>query len=443
MRLPRYGGRPIARALLAGVLAGTVAAAAASALPPASPPTLSLVELEERLAVAPGVLATQAQVDAAGHEVRYRGARASGFEYFLENQFGPRSDIVTQDVNNSTLRYGQRVGVRLPLGGTRLAAQSELLDARSKERLARLEANGQQRDLYGKLRDSYIAYWQYWRQRNSEHAYLKLEAQSATAARALRRDGFWTQGQYLDFLDTLERFRADLAIADASRHAALAQIRGQIAADVAEFRPAIPDFERNCNPPVEATVSRAVAADEQAAGFAELLAATNESLGYVKHSSVASDAVLGVGTVLDTPRGVGYDVSAGLAVSIPQHNKAEESAKRSELLAQAAAYRQQRAQRIAGVRASVLAALADIASSQEAFSHDRIDVTAKTEDLREARVRLETQVTQGAAGFADVQTALADAYVAQRAAGDAEGTLYLRLNALEKVAPGACLARRP
>ena len=422
----------------------TIAAAVAPlfAADAAAERALSLPDLERRLENAPAILAARDQYEAAHQDVRYHGARASRYDYFFSNGLGPRSDIVINNETNNAFRYAQRAGIRLPILGTRQTAQVAAVEARSREELARIDARSLRLQLLGQLRDDYIAYWGAYREQKVLQKYVTLEGAFASAARALRRDGFWTQGQYLDFLDYRSRFGSEVSVQDASRRASLAQIRGIVAEDVAELRPMAPDFVPTCNPAIEATVDRAVAADGEAAQLAVLLDVTKQSLGYTKHSSIASDVEVGVGTAFDVPRGVGYDVTAGLDLTVPQHTKVEEDSARAQLVAQADSYRERRAQRVAEVRAAVLKAMEDLAAAQRVLAQDRTDLESKKETLREARVQLATQVTQGATGFGEVQTALADAYTADRAAAAGTSELYLRLNGVEKLSPSTCLPER-
>jgi hypothetical protein len=95
--------------VFASLVAGTSSVARAD-----DPPPLSLDALEARIDQAPGIRADARQIDVDIQAEGVTYAR-SGLDYVFGNAIGPRSDIVTKNVNSNAFRYSQNIGVQLPL----------------------------------------------------------------------------------------------------------------------------------------------------------------------------------------------------------------------------------------------------------------------------------------------------------------------------------------
>jgi hypothetical protein len=437
-RVSRRCARWFERRLVAILL--TVALVPASLPLPAAADDqpLSLANLEQLLLGAPSLRAAQRRIDA---DLDFEGVvqARSGLEYTYTNAIGPRSDIVIDNVNNNTFRYQQRVGIQLPILGAAITQQYEAIAARTDEILARVAYEKERRTRLSALRAAYVLYWQYDLEDQIADRYANLLTSKLDAARSLRLNGFWTQGQFLDFLDTLSRYKTNAQTLRSSRRAQLTLIASSLGGEISSFRPLDPTFETGCTPTHDAALAAAEAIDPELATTAAQIAQIDAKLGHVRGSSIDAHAVAGLGNVFDfvNPT-VGYELTAGVAVTLPTHARAEERALRAQLDALLDEQRLLAEQRRSDLSAQVEAAIDELTNARADLALAQQEQKARLEDLREAVVRFGTLNATGAAAFDEVEIYSAEAFTAETTAATARGTVFTKANALLLLAPASC-----
>jgi hypothetical protein len=404
---------------------------------------LTLSALESELIDSPALAAADTRIFGADQTVNYESARGRGFDYFFENDFGPRSDIVLGDETNRTIRYGQLFGVAFPLFGTRLTEHLALAQAQSEANLARIEAEGERRKLLASLREDYIKYWQYDREQAIVANYVALEKAELPSARAFLREGFWTQANYLSFLDQLAQFSTNLSALRSSRRSALADIRAIVNDDVPDRTPDTPDLAISCSPPVDSAVAVAADNDADVARLQEQQSEAKASLDFIRNSSITADFRVGVGGNADIPQhALGYNITGAFAISFPQHMNPQESAKRETAFANIQMYHYLEMQRRSEIRASVMNVVDQASSARDDYLQAKLEDKTDHELLREARVREATIIATGAASFNEVQLRILDSYTAERKETSELGATYVSVNAIETLVPNTCIPFR-
>jgi len=404
---------------------------------------LSLRDLETELIDSPALAAADTRIFGADQTVELEAARGRGFDYFFSNDFGPRSDIVLGTSTNRTIRYGQLFGVEFPLFGTRLTEHLALAQAQSEANLARIEAQGERRKLLVRLRESYVKYWQYDREQAIVGNFVALEKAEFPSAKTFLREGFWTQANYLGFLDALSRFNTDLSALRSARRSALADIRAILNNDVPDRTPDIPDLDVSCSPSVDQAVAVAAENDPDVARLQEQQNEATASLDFIRHSTITANFLVGVGTNVDIPQhAVGYNVTGAFSFQFPQHMKLEETSKRAAAFANIQMYHFLEMQRRSEIRAAVMNVLDQSAAAHGEYLQAKREQIANREILREARVREATIISTGAATFNEVEARLLDSYTAERKETSELGASYISVNAIENLVPNACVPFR-
>ncbi|MBD5655302.1 MAG: hypothetical protein IAI50_08970 [Candidatus Eremiobacteraeota bacterium] len=429
----RWLGTRLVPLLLA---AATVASAPSRAGADDAP--IPLANLEQLLAGAPSLRAAQRRIDA---DLDFEGVvqSRSGLEYTYTNAVGPRSDIIINNVNNNTFRYQQRVGIQLPILGSAITQQNDAIVARTDELLARIAYEQERRQRLSALRAAYVLYWQYDFQQSIAERYANLLNAKLEAARGLRRNGFWTQGQFLDFLDTLSRYKTDEQTLRSSRRAQLTLIASSLGAELSSFRPLDPTFETGCIPTHDSALAAAEAIDSQLATTQAQIAQIDAELAHVRGSSIDAHAIAGLGNVVDFVNpAVGYELTAGVQVSLPTHARSEERSMRNQLDAQRDEQRLLAEQRRSDLSAQVEGAIDELSNARADLKVAIQEQQARLEDLREAVVRFNTINATGAGAFDEIEIDSAEAFTAETAVATARGTVYTKANALLLLAPAAC-----
>lgn len=424
----------------------TVISAGIAVVPPAAnaqSANLSLPDLESKLIASPALAAADSEIFSAESNVEYQYERGRGFNYFFSNDFGPRSDVVINTDTNRTIRYGQVFGVEFPLFGTRLTEHLELSEARSHANLTRIAAEAERRRLLGQLRASYIKFWQYDREQAIVANFVALQKAEAHSARTFFREGFWTQANYLGFLDGLAEFTTDLTTLRTERRSALADIRAIVNEDVPDRTPDTPDLSFGCSPSADEAVAVAAANDPDIARFQEEQNASTAALDFIKHSSINAAFRLGAGTALDIPQhALGYNVTGTFDISFPQHMRPQESARREAFVGEIQTARFGELQRRSELRAAVLNVLDTESSALSEYQLAKRENDTTRESLREARVREATIIGTGAANFNEVLLRITESYNAARKETSALGATYTGVNAIENLVPDACVPFR-
>jgi hypothetical protein len=416
-------------ALLFAFVAGSVAGVPAMA-------STTLASLEAEIPSSPALKADELGIQAAADDVRATRDK-TGLAFTYNNELGPEAVIVPYSVDDHVLRFEQAAGLKLPLGGTTIAQQLSILDAERREQIARIAMNEAYRERVAQLREAYVQYWTDEQQLNIEQAYFAVDERSQ--ATALLKDGFWTQTDFLDYLNTVQSVRAqhdeDLNLASAQ----LAQIASAIGQSVEPFQPSEPSFYDGCNVDRAQALESAFAVD---AGLAQLQAEQSQigtELAKVPGSSTEESFETHAGTETDINHHVsGYALLAGVDIALPVRAGDEEHALRAQYSTQLQAVVLQQAQRRVELTASVDAALADLASEKAAFNQALAEEDARKHDLATAITRVNTIKQAPQAGFADVHAKTDDFYVSRRAAVADQNALLLEANNLLMIAPGAC-----
>jgi hypothetical protein len=426
-----------AKPLLAVVILATLVATSVSSARAGDPP-LALDALETRIDEAPGVRADSRQIDADIQAEGVTYARG-GLNYVFDNGIGPRSDIITKYINSNAFRYAQSIGVQLPILGTAIA-QSNLLDtSRKVESLARITYQSDRRMALAKLRSAYVLYWQYDRQEAVARNYVDRFKRDLPAARALRHNGFWTESNLLDYLEALSRFETDARNARNSRRGQLTIISSAIGAHVAAFHPLDPTFATDCRPLEYDAVASAVAIDPELATIEANATELKAEASRIRGSSIDARVTANLGTVADiVPARLGYELTVGLAVSLPAHARSEERSLRDELDDELDAEALRTAQRRADITANVEEVLDELDDARDDLRQAGIDSRATNEALREAEVRYRTLAGPAGPSFNDVETRLAENFTSENDAVVAQSAVYQKLEALLETAPDSC-----
>jgi outer membrane protein TolC len=420
-------------AVFASLVAGSTSVARAD-----DPPPLGLDALEARIDQAPGIRADARQIDVDIQAEGVSYAR-SGLDYVFGNAIGPRSDIVTKNLNSNAFRYSQSLGVQLPILGSAISQNNALEEARTTEALARIEYEDERRTALAKLRSAYVLYWQYDREQAVAQSYVERFEHDMHVVRALRKSGFWTEANLLDYLDTLSRFRTDVRTARSLRREQLAIISSAVGEHIALFRPLEPKFAADCRPPESDALASALAIDPELAKIAADAVDVTFQLLHVRGSSIDARLEANIGTVADiVPSRLGYELTAGIAVSLPSHARSEERSLRDQLADELDEQTLRAEQRRADVESGVEAELDELDDARVELAQARVDEQATFENLREAEIRYRTIAALGAESFNDVETRLAETFTSENATVIARSTVFLKLEALLETAPDAC-----
>ncbi len=420
-------------AVFASLVAGATSVARAD-----DPPPLGLDALEARIDQAPGIRADERQIDVDIQAEGVAYAR-SGLDYVFGNAIGPRSDIVTKNLNSNAFRYSQSLGVQLPLLGSAISQNNALEEARTTEALARIEYQDERRTALAKLRNAYVLYWQYDREQAVAQSYVDRFEHDMHTVRALRKSGFWTEANLLDYLETLSRFRTDVRTARSLRREQLAIISSAVGEHIAAFRPLEPKFAAACRPPESVALASALAIDPELAKLDADAADVTFQLLHVRGSSIDARLEAGIGTVADiVPSRLGYELTAGIAVSLPSHARSEERSLREQLADELDEQTLRAVQRRDDVEAGIEAELDELDDARVELAQTRVDEEATFEALREAEIRYRTIPALGADSFNDVETRLAETFTSENATVVARSTVFLKLEALLETAPDAC-----
>ncbi|MBV9402199.1 MAG: TolC family protein, partial [Candidatus Eremiobacteraeota bacterium] len=199
-------------------------------------------------AVAASAAATQAARDKAG------------LQLFGSNDLGPHHDVVLNQTSRSYFRYGQEVGVRLPILGARSLQQQDIVQASAAEGIARLDFQAAHLQLVGRARSGYVAYWSARQQQEVAQGFMRQLAAQRSAAFALRKGGFWTSADALAYSGLREAAELDLSQARVDANNALRELSVVTAAPVGPFVPEEPPYA-NCALSPARVVPTALAAD--------------------------------------------------------------------------------------------------------------------------------------------------------------------------------------
>ncbi len=224
--------------IIAGVLAACLASRAAWALPPLS-------ELEADLGHAPAQQLAEREYR-AGKDTLTAGEADLGVSAFGSLGAAHNHDII-DPTHSYTYDQGMGgAGLVLPLLGSRLRIESGL--ARDKEGLAQLAARAQltRRDLLGRLRKAYAAYWQGMGEEQLARAYLRSEARVEREL-ALRTEAHVTLDSHrLQILASFAQARSDAAAAQAQQRDALALMRDLTGAPLSGGTVELPRLSAAC-----------------------------------------------------------------------------------------------------------------------------------------------------------------------------------------------------
>jgi outer membrane protein TolC len=375
----------------------------------------------------------------AAEDVLEHAEASSGLRYFAQSIMGPRSDVVSIAYgNNSILRYAQRAGVSMPLLGSRDREQEDILAAQTDAELRRIDLATQRRLVLAGLREAYIQYWQYTIEESVARRFLELGRNAIAPAYALKKTGFWTQANLLAFLDQVDHVKADVLNFGNARATSLARLAAIADHQIDAFVPPEPDLPETCPAHKDHVIASALTADGQIRRFDAEIERREASLSMVRWSSVDATADLGLGGYTDAPRGLGYDLTFQLNLSVPRHRRLAELAYERSLRAEIKAYRNDEEQRRLDLIANVDTTLDELGQARLTLSHSLVDAAAKKEALRVARIRFADIPMSGAAGFNDVQLRTTESYASEQALADARAQVYLKLNELLLLAPGAC-----
>lgn len=228
--------RPATR--LAGLAAACLVTQAALALPP-------LAALETDVAQAPAEQLAEREYRAE------QDTLAAGKADLGVSAFGSLGAAHNHDIIDPTHSYTYDQGIGgagliLPLLGSRLRLERGL--ARDRASLAQLAARAQltRRDLIGRLRKAYAAYWLGVREARLARAYLAGEPQARGALALRTRAAVTLDSERLRILESFAQARTDAAAALAQQRNALALMRDLTGAAIPGGAATLPGISSSC-----------------------------------------------------------------------------------------------------------------------------------------------------------------------------------------------------
>lgn len=400
--------------------------------------TVTLGSLEPKIALAPGILADELTVEAAMQDVNATRAKI-GLQYTYDNSLGPTAVIVPRSYDYHVLRYQQNLGVLLPLFGSNLAEQLEVLDAQKQQQFDVIALAEARRERLSALRAAYVAYWEYDTEGSISESYLHTAKAAIPQGRVLLRTGFWTQAKLLDLLDAIDRVTTDDENDRSSQMGQLALIEEAVGAQMAPFASDRPAFFAACVPERSVAIDSAFRVDAMLAELEAESGVIRAEITHVRFSSVQANATLSAGSATDINQQVsGYDLQAAVSLAAPRHGRAEERYLRSSYDAQLQSLGLQEDERRNALTAAVDADLVNVQNARATLNQALEDLATSTGNLQKALVRYRT-IHQGAGvGFSDVQERGEEVYAAQIAAASAQAEILLEANQLLLLAPDTC-----
>ena len=411
-----------------------------------SPATVTLATLEARIPLAPGVLADRSAIDETIEDVRAKRDE-TGLRYSFTNAVGPAQLIVTGKQDNFVVRYEQIFGLSLPLVGTKIAQQLAVLSAREREQLAVIAFDEIGRQHVAQLRNAYVQYWSFLNRAHVAQTYLELSRDERKQAEVLRRAGFTTSTDLLDFLNAVQKVRSESEGLRSSARGQLALIAAAVGSEVPSFQAVEPLFFHNCSPERSRAIESAYRVDSALARYDATAVEVREQLARVRGSTIDASAHGGAGSVTDINHRVsGYSLKLGVDLAFSTHARDEERALRAQYADELKTLKLRTTQRRVEIASAVDSDLDDIDGSRFALRQTLADRDSIEADLRNAVIRFNTLRQASDVGFNDVRGRRSELYVAQRSAAEANATLLLKANDLLAIAPDACAAepeRRP
>lgn len=193
----------------------------------------------------------------------------------------------------------------------------------------------------------------------------------------------------------------------------------------------------------ERAVASAEKSDLQLAEIDAQITQVRTESRYVAHSAATGDLSFTVGTSIDTatgasPASAAYSLNVGSSLAMPVHGRSEERAERQALKESIQEQTDLALQRRRDLESAVDAAIAAWALAREEYDYAVKLQADKTEALRVARTRFETERMTTHPLYADVLSAEADKYAADQSVAAAAGVVAMKAAALAGVAPEAC-----
>ena len=373
-------------------------------------------------AVAASAAATQAARDKAG------------LQLFGSNDLGPHHEVVLNQTSRSYFRYGQEVGVRLPILGARSLQQQDIVQASAAEGIARLDFQAAHLQLVGRARSGYVAYWSARQQQRVAQGFMRQLAAQRSAAFALRKGGFWTSADALAYSGLREAAELDLSQARVDANNALRELSVVTAAPVGPFVPQEPPYA-TCALSPGRVVPTALATDVDLLKIAVQRAQATQLAALQRWVGYDANVNLGILSSIDAPGGLGYALLVGSSIALPTHVKSEREDELRLFASRVKEYDLLAEQRRAELTASIQTAIANRIEAENQLRRARSNERATAEALREAQVRM-TYLAPNT--LTDVLTRTQTAYQARRDASTALSAVLERTNDLLLLAPSAC-----
>ena len=405
---------------------------------PALPHRFRSVRSSTRIPQSPGVLADESAIEEAIQAVR--AARdQTGLGYTYSNSFGPANQIVINRVDNFVVRYAQRGGLELPLGGSKIAQQLAVLSAQEREQIALIALHETRRERLAQLRNAYVQYWSYLNEASVSQSFVDTSHDAQSKGEVLRRSGFWTANDLLDLLTSIQKVQSEAESFRSSARGQFALIESAIGAEIPVFTPVAPTFFQNCNPDRARAIESAYRVDTSLAEYAAQAVQVREQLARIHGATINGSANAQAGSVTDINHRIsGYSLDVGVNASFPTHARDEERALRAQYEAQQKTLGLRESQRRIELSSSVDSILDDIAGSRTVLAQAIADRNAREADVRNAIVRYNTLRQTTDTAFNDVNQKRSELYVAQRAVAEAGSALLLKASDLLMLAPAAC-----
>ncbi|MBV8363605.1 MAG: TolC family protein, partial [Candidatus Eremiobacteraeota bacterium] len=266
--------------------------------------SLPVSYFERKVDNAPAVGAA-AEAVAASSAATQAARDKAGLQLFGSNDLGPHHEVVLNQTSRSYFRYGQEVGVRLPILGARSLQQQDIVQASAAEGIARLDFQAAHLQLVGRARSGYVAYWSARQQQEVAQGFMRQLAAQRSAAFALRKGGFWTSADALAYSGLREAAELDLSQARVDANNALRELSVVTAAPVGPFVPQEPPYA-TCALSPGRVVPTALATDVDLLKIAVQRAQATQLAALQRWVGYDANVNLGILSSIDAPGGLGY-----------------------------------------------------------------------------------------------------------------------------------------
>jgi outer membrane protein TolC len=392
-----------------------------------------LANFEQKVNDSYAVRAAQALIDEDTAAIGSARMKA-GPSIIFNNLYGPRHEDVPNLYTDSYLRYQQFVGIHVPLLGSRETQQEDIVMATADRTVAQMDYENTRLQLIAAVRENYIKYWLARQEQDTAQSFMAELNQDAPASDALRRNGFWTASDQMNYTNLIQKAKTDYERAELTQREALAQLGLATNTVVAPFDPVEPSFA-SCVASAPVAINSAFANDPELAIYDAQSREAQSLVRLQRWTGLDIGLNVGAQSFVDTPGGVTYGAMIGLDLAAPVHMKSYRADEVARITAQMQRYDLLVKERRAQLQSAVMVALSDRDQAATELAQAQRDERVLAEDIRESRVRFANVAPQT---LAEIQTKAQTAYQTRVTIAEDQGAILLKLNDLLQIAPDSC-----